>query len=70
MFSLCLFSSDFLYNSVRYGYSFELHRQVDAIQTSTRNIYLYKEDKKYTSCNLKTPALFDCAIIGVCAEIR
>ena len=35
--------------------SFELHRQVDAIQMSTHNICLYKEvDKKYTGCNLKT----------------
>ena len=32
--------------------SFELHRQVDAIQMGTHNICLYKEvDKKYTGCN-------------------
>ena len=34
--------------------SFELHRQVDAIQMVTHNIWLYKEaDKKYTDYNLK-----------------
>ena len=53
------------------GYSFELHRQVDAIQVGTHNKYLYKEiDKKYTGCNMKTPELLDCAFIGVCAVIR
>ena len=37
----------------------------------THNICLYKEvDKKYTGCNLKTTELLDCALIGVCAEIR
>ena len=52
-------------------YSFELHRQVDAIQMSTHNICLYKEvDKKYTACNLKTTKSLDCALIGVCAVIR
>ena len=51
--------------------SFELHRQVDAIQMGTHNICLYKEvDKKYTGCNLKTTELLDCALIGVCAVIR
>ena len=36
------------------GYSFELHRQVDAIQMGTHNICLYKEvDEKYTDYNLK-----------------
>ena len=53
------------------GYSFELHRQVDAIQMSTHNICLYKKvDKKYTGCNLKTTELLDCALKGVCAVIR
>ena len=53
------------------GYSFELHRQVDAIQMGTHNICLYKEvDTNYTGCNLKTSALLDCALIGVCAVIR
>ena len=37
--------SDFLYKGVCYGYSFELHRQVDAIQMSAYNICLYKEVK-------------------------
>ena len=36
-----LFSSDFLYKSICCGYSFELHRQVDAIQMGTHNICLY-----------------------------
>ena len=53
------------------GYSFELHRQVDAIQMSTHNICLYKEvKKKYIGCNLKTTEFLDCALIGVCAVIR
>ena len=64
-------SSDCLYKSICYGYSFELHGQVDAIQMDTHNICLYKEvDKKYTGYNLKTTELFDCALIGVCAAIR
>ena len=51
-------------------YSFELHRQVDAIQMGTHNICLYKEvDQKYTGCNLKTTELLDCALIGVCVVI-
>ena len=36
------------------GYSFELHRQVNAIQMSTHNICLYEEvhvDQKYIGCN-------------------
>ena len=44
---------------------------VDAIQTSTHNICLYKEvDKQYTGCNLKTTEWLDCALIGICAVIR
>ena len=35
--------SDFLYKSICCGYSFELPRQVEAIQTSTYNICYYKE---------------------------
>ena len=59
MFLCCCFS-DFLDKSICFGYSFELHRQVDAIQMGTHNICLYKEvDKKYTSCNLKTTELAD-----------
>ena len=65
------FFSEFLYKSICCGYSFELHRQVDAIQMSTDNICLYKEvARKYTCCNLKTTELLDCALIGVCAVIR
>ena len=71
MMIMRFFSSDFLYKGICCEYSFELHRQVDAIQISTYNICLYKEvDKKYTSCNLKTTELLDCALIGVCALIR
>ena len=61
----------FLYKGICCGYSFELHRQVDAIQMSTNNICLYKEvDKKYTCCNLKTMELLDCVLIGICTVIR
>ena len=33
-------------NGICCGYSFELHRLVDAIQLSTHNICLYKENQK------------------------
>ena len=47
-FCVCVFR-DFIYKSICCGYPFELHQQVDAIQTVTHNICLYKEvDKKYT----------------------
>ena len=63
--------SDFLYKCICCGYSFELHRQVDAVQVSTHCIPLCKEvDKRYTACNLKTMESLDCALIGVCAVIR
>ena len=63
--------SDFLYKGICCGYSFELHRQVDAIQMSTHNISLCKEvNKRYTDCYLKTTKFLDCALIGVCAVIR
>ena len=63
--------SDFLYKGICCGYSFELHRQVDAIQMSTHNISLYKEvNKRYTDCQLKTTKFLDCALIGLCAVIR
>ena len=66
---LCdFFFSDFLYKGIYCGYSFELHRQVDAIQMRTHNICLYKKvNKKYTGCNLKTTEFHECALIGVCA---
>ena len=65
------FFSDFLYKGICCEYSFELHRQVDAIQMSTHNICLFKEvKKKYTGCNLKTMDFIDCALIGVCAVIE
>ena len=68
---VCVFSSDFLYKSICCEYSFELHRQVDAVQMGTHKICLYKEVyKNYTGCNLKTTALLDCALIGICAVIR
>ena len=53
-----------------YGYSFELHRQVDAIQMGTHNVCFYKEDKKYIGCNLKTTELLDSALIRECVVIR
>ena len=58
--------SDFLYKSICYGYSFELPRLVEAIQTNTHNIRFYKE----VGCNLKTTKLLDCALIGACMVIR
>ena len=65
------FFSDFLYKGICCGYSFELHRQVNAIQMSTHNICLYKEvDKKCNCCNWKTTELIHCALIGACAVIR
>ena len=65
------FFSDFLNKSICCGYSFELHRQVDAIQMGTDTICLYKDVyKKYTSCNLKTTELLDFAHIGVCPVIK
>ena len=66
----CAFFSVFLYESICYGYSFDLHRQVDAIQMGTHNICLYKVDKRYTVYNLNTTELLDCALKGVCAVIR
>ena len=39
---VCVFS-DLLYKSICFWYSFELHRQVDAIQMGTQNIFLYKQ---------------------------
>ena len=67
---VCFFSSDFLNKSICCRFSFELHRQVDAIQMDTHNICLYKVDKIYTGCNMKTTELLDCALIEVCAVIR
>ena len=65
------FFFDFLYKIICCGYSFELHRQVNAVQMGIHHIYLYQEvDKKYTGCNLKTTKLLDCALIGVCEVIR
>ena len=67
----CVFFSDFLYDIICCGCSFELHRQVNAIQMGTHNICLYKEvSKMYTGCNLKTLELLDCAFIGLCAVIK
>ena len=70
MMLMRFFFSDFLYKNICCGFSFELHRQVDAIQMGTDNICLYKVDKKYTGCNLKTTELLDCVLIGVCMVIR
>ena len=66
-----MFFSNFIYKGICCGYSFELHRQVDAIQMCTHNICLYKKvKKKYTGCNLKITEFLDCVLIGVCAVIR
>ena len=63
--------SDFLYKGICCGCSFELHRQVNAIQMSTYNICLHIEvKKKYTGYNLNSTEFLDCALIGVCAVIR
>ena len=71
MIIMRVFVSNFIYKGICCGYSFELHRQFDAIQMSTHNICLYKEvKKKYIGCNLKSTELLDCALIGVCAVIR
>ena len=68
---MCVFFPGFLYKSICCRYSFELHRQIDAIQMGTHNICLYKEvDRKYTRCYLKTTELPDCVLIGVCAVIK
>ena len=65
------FFPDLLYKRICCGYTFELHRQVDANQIGSHNICLYKEvNKKYTDYNLKTTELLDCALLGVCAVIR
>ena len=65
------FSSDLLCKNICCGYTFELHRQVNAIQMGTHNICLYKEvDKKYTGCNLMTTEFLDSVLTGVCAVIR
>ena len=53
-FFFCIFSFDSLYKSIRCGCSFELHRQVDAIQMSTHNICLYNEVDKKTNKKKKT----------------
>ena len=42
-FCVLLFFSDFLYKSICCGYSFEMHRQVSALQIGTHNICFYKE---------------------------
>ena len=69
MFFCLFFFSDFLNKSICCGYSFELHRQVDAIQMGTHNICLYKVDKNTLALIWKLWNCF-CALIGVCAVIR
>ena len=64
--ALCFLFYDFFYKSICCGYSFELHRQVDAIQMGTHNICRLK---KWTKVNLKTIELLECALIGACAVI-
>ena len=43
-----LFFSGLLYKSICYGYSFELHRQVNEFKSSNHNICLNKEVAKST----------------------
>ena len=43
--------SDFLYESICCGYSFELPQQVEAVQMSTHNVCFYKEVDKSTLDN-------------------
>ena len=67
----CVFYFWFLDISICYGYSFELHWQVNATQMGNHNICLYKEvNKKYTGCNLKITELLDRGLIIICAVIR
>ena len=61
-----LVSFYFLHKSIYCGYSFELHRQVNAIQIGTHNISLFKEAAKK---NIGKELLY-CALVGVCAIIR
>ena len=67
---LWVFFSDFFYKRICFGYLFELHWQVDAIQMGAHNSLYKKVDKKYTGWNLKTMELLDCALIGVSVVIR
>ena len=71
MMIMQFFFSDFLYKGIICGYSFELYRQVNAIQMRIHNICFYKKvNKMYTGCNMKTTEFHECALIGVCAVIR
>ena len=66
---LFFFFPDFLHKSICCGYTFELHRQVDAIQMGSHNKCLYQQvDKRYTGCILKTTELLDCAHRGMCGN--
>ena len=68
--SLCFFP-DLLYKCICSGYSFELHRQVNAIQMGTHNICLSKEvDKIYTGCNQKMyyERSWLCTYRGMCCN--
>ena len=44
--------------------------QFVAVQMGTLNICLYKVDRRYNGCNLKTTELLHFVPIGVCAVIR
>ena len=67
---VCVYS-DLLYKRMCCGYSFGVHRQIDAIQLGTHKICFYKEiDKQCTGYHLKITELLECALIGVCAVIR
>ena len=46
-YNQCIFCL-LVYKGICFGYPFELHRLVDAIQMSTKNICFYKENQKKT----------------------
>ena len=66
-FCVCAFLTFFI---KAYAVGTHLNCIYDAIQMDAHNICLYKVDKKYTCCNLKTTELLDCAFIGINAVIR
>ena len=60
-----------LYKNICCWYSFELPRQVEAIQMNTNNIYFYKESQKnsaYISSN--KPLMFSADLSLNCTRIR
>ena len=59
------------YSHICCWYSFELPRQVEAIQMSTNNMFLFiKNEIKEHGLQSKVYKIADCALIGLCAVIR